>query len=127
MADEQKKDTRAFGYSKSEPEGRIFADGTLPPGYFPHPAMVAGSEAEKRYHEDALRDGAGIPWEGNATPLRQDGPTVAEYVAAGYKASAYPPQSYAPRSAPEEIAAAVAAEKAADEAAKAADKASKGR
>lgn len=28
--------------------------------------------------------------------LRQDGPTLAEYVAAGYKAENYPPQGYAP-------------------------------
>lgn len=47
-----------------------------------------------------------------AKPLRQDGPTVAEYVAAGYKASRYPPSRYASRSTPEEIAAAVEAEKA---------------
>jgi hypothetical protein len=72
--------------------------------------MVPGSDAERRYHEDALRDGAGIPWEGNAAPLRQDGPTVKEYVEAGYKASNYPPQGYASKSAPEEITAAIAAE-----------------
>ncbi len=35
--------------------------------------------------------------------LRQDGPTVAEYVAEGYKASNYPPQGYASRSTQEEI------------------------
>jgi hypothetical protein len=112
MADEQKRDARAWGYSKSDPEGRIFADGKLPTGYFTHPAMVPGSEAERRYHEDALRDGAAIPWEDNAAPLRQDGPTVAEYVAAGYKAASYPPAGYASRSTPEEIAAAIAADKA---------------
>ncbi|MGZ5987405.1 MAG: hypothetical protein ACXWLZ_00010 [Rhizomicrobium sp.] len=38
------------------------------------------------------------------------GPTIAEWVAAGYKASAYPPSGYASKSTPEEIAAAVAAE-----------------
>ncbi|MGA0564165.1 hypothetical protein ACO2RV_17100 [Ancylobacter sp. VNQ12] len=42
--------------------------------------------------------------------LRADGPTVAEYVAAGYLASAYPPDGYASRSTDEEIAAAVAAQ-----------------
>ena len=40
--------------------------------------------------------------------LRSDGPTVAEFVAAGYKASDYPPRGYAPRSTAEEVAAAVA-------------------
>lgn len=48
-----------------------------------------------------------------ASELRQDGPTVAEFVAAGYKAANYPPKGYEARSTPEEIAAAVAAEKAA--------------
>ncbi|OYY60772.1 MAG: hypothetical protein B7Y61_23070 [Rhizobiales bacterium 35-66-30] len=42
--------------------------------------------------------------------LRHDGPTVAEYVAAGYLASNYPPLGYASRSTEEEIAAAVAAQ-----------------
>ena len=37
---------------------------------------------------------------------RSDGPTVAEYVAAGYKAANYPPAGYASRSTAEEIAAA---------------------
>jgi len=49
----------------------------------------------------------------DAPALRQDGPTVAEYVAAGYKASNYPPHGYASRSTSEEIAAAVASENAA--------------
>jgi hypothetical protein len=42
--------------------------------------------------------------------LRLDGPTVAEYVAAGYQASAYPPEGYASRSTADEIAAAVTAQ-----------------
>lgn len=44
------------------------------------------------------------------TGLRDDGPTIAEFVSAGYAASAYPPKGYASRSTPEEIAAAVKAE-----------------
>ncbi|NLS03614.1 hypothetical protein HGP14_09610 [Rhizobium sp. P32RR-XVIII] len=47
---------------------------------------------------------------GGASVLRQDGPTVAEYVAAGYLASNYPPSGYASRSTPEEIDEAVAAQ-----------------
>ena len=39
-----------------------------------------------------------------------DGPTIAEFVAAGYPASAYPPRGYASRSTAEEIAAAIAAQ-----------------
>jgi hypothetical protein len=49
----------------------------------------------------------------DAGALRDDGPTIAEFIAAGYSASNYPPQGYASKSTVEEIAAAVA-----DEAAK---------
>ena len=48
--------------------------------------------------------------------LRQDGPTIAEYVSAGYRASNYPPDGYASRSTDEEIAAAIKAQKEAIEA-----------
>lgn len=46
---------------------------------------------------------------------REDGPTIAEWVAAGYSAIAYPPSGYASKSTPDEIdaAGAAAAEKAA--------------
>ena len=42
--------------------------------------------------------------------LREDGPTVEEYVAAGYQAANYPPQGYASRSTEAEITAAIAAQ-----------------
>lgn len=42
------------------------------------------------------------------------GPTIAEWVARGYKAGAYPPHGYESKSTPEEIAAAIAAEAAAE-------------
>lgn len=45
--------------------------------------------------------------------LLDDGPTVEEWVAAGYKAANYPPNGYASKSSQEEIDAAIAAEKAA--------------
>ncbi|MCA1490084.1 hypothetical protein I6F11_04020 [Ensifer sp. NBAIM29] len=45
--------------------------------------------------------------------LRSDGPTVEEYVAAGYLAVKYPPNGYASRSTAEEIEAAIAAQSAA--------------
>lgn len=48
--------------------------------------------------------GEGVP------TLRRDGPTIAEFVSAGYRADAYPPRGYASKSSPEEIAAAVAAQ-----------------
>jgi hypothetical protein len=40
---------------------------------------------------------------------REDGPTVQEFVAAGYPASDYPPEGYASKSTADEIAAAMAA------------------
>lgn len=40
------------------------------------------------------------------------GPTIAEWVAAGYAARAYPPRDYVSKSTPEEIAAAIAAQEA---------------
>lgn len=45
-----------------------------------------------------------------ADEVRTDGPTVEEFVTAGYRAENYPPQGYASRSTPEEIATAVAAQ-----------------
>ncbi len=42
--------------------------------------------------------------------LREDGPTIAEFVAAGYPAANYPPHGYASRSSDAEIAEAVKAE-----------------
>lgn len=52
--------------------------------------------------------------------LRDDGPTIAEFIASGYPASKYPPHGYASKSTVEEIAAAVA-----DETAKAAAEAAR--
>lgn len=49
-------------------------------------------------------------WNVASDELRRDGPTVGEFVAAGYLASNYPPFGYASRSTDEEIAAAVAAQ-----------------
>lgn len=44
--------------------------------------------------------------------LRTDGPTVEQYVAAGYPAKNYPPHGYSSRSTSEEIAAAVSSQEA---------------
>lgn len=59
---------------------------------------------------------------GGKGALRDDGPTIAEYVAGGYSASDYPPHGYASRSTPEEIADAVKAAKGNEAAAKKAAK-----
>ena len=48
----------------------------------------------------------GCSWQGAA--LREDGPTVAEFVAAGYPAANYPPEGYVSRSTAQEIADAIA-------------------
>ncbi|MGN8276775.1 HeH/LEM domain-containing protein [Pseudomonas sp. SMN5] len=54
---------------------------------------------------------AGIKVTGaDADGLRTDGPTVAEYIAAGYKASNYPPEGYVSRSTDQEIAEALRTE-----------------
>lgn len=42
--------------------------------------------------------------------LREDGPTIEEFVAAGYKATDYPPEGFAPRSTPEQVKAAIDAQ-----------------
>jgi hypothetical protein len=46
-----------------------------------------------------------------APELRQDGPTLEEYMAHGYKASTYPPKGFAAKSPQEEIDKAVEQEK----------------
>ncbi|EHK56908.1 hypothetical protein [Allomesorhizobium alhagi] len=82
--------------------GREIVKGTddeVPAGLFD------GLKAEK--YVEALKAGK------KTEVLRDDGPTIAEYVAAGYPASKYPPEGYASRSTPEEIEAAVTAEDAA--------------
>lgn len=56
-----------------------------------------------------------IVTDGSSLALRQDGPTVAEFVASGYKASNYPPKGYASRSTADEIAEALKAEQDAPE------------
>ena len=50
----------------------------------------------------------------DANGLKLDGPTIAEFVAAGYPAVNYPPEGYASRSSQEEIDAAIEAEKETD-------------
>lgn len=47
----------------------------------------------------------------DALTLKQDGPTVEEWVLAGYAAEHYPPHGYASRSTEEEIQAAITAQK----------------
>ena len=45
---------------------------------------------------------------GKAPELKQDGPTISEYVAAGYDPNGYPPKGYASKSSDDEVKAAIA-------------------
>ncbi|MCD5970769.1 HeH/LEM domain-containing protein [Pseudomonas quasicaspiana] len=56
-----------------------------------------------------------IVTDGKSSSLREDGPTIGEFIAAGYKASNYPPEGYASRSSADEIAEALKAEQEAPE------------
>jgi len=76
--------------------------------YEPHPVSPE-RKAELRAEGYKIIDARFAP----VTPIRKDGPTVAEYVAAGYLASGYPPKGYASRSTEDEIADAIAAHAAA--------------
>lgn len=60
--------------------------------------IIVENEMELAQHTDGAIDNT----------LKTDGPTVEEYVKAGYKASEYPPKGYASKSSKEEISAAVA-------------------
>lgn len=81
--------------------------------YEPHPVTPA-RKAELRGRGYQIIDAAFAP-AGHENPpdvdahgLRTDGPTIAEFVDAGYPAGSYPPNDYASRSTPEEIEAAIA-------------------
>lgn len=76
-----------------------------PIAYEPHP-VSAERKAELRGKGYKIIDTIFEP----IKVSREDGPTVAEYVAAGYLASNYPPSGYASLSTPDEIAAAIAAQ-----------------
>lgn len=56
---------------------------------------------------------AKAPQEKKLSELKQDGPTIEEWVLAGYAAKGYPPHGYASRSTDAEIQAAIAAQDAA--------------
>lgn len=78
-----------------------------PIAYEPHPVSPE-RKAELRKQGFKIIDARFDPNPKTGDGLRDDGPTVAEYVAAGYRAEHYPPQGFACRSTPEEIAKAIA-------------------
>ena len=66
MADDT---TPSWGYSKKDAQIFDLAPGeSLPKGYYPNPAMVPGSDAEKAYRDEAAREGAPVPWDPPAAP-----------------------------------------------------------
>lgn len=76
--------------------------------YIPHPVSPE-LKAKLRAEGYKIIDARFAP----VDHLRDDGPTVAEYVAAGYLPAGYPPKGYASRSTEDEIADAIAAHAAA--------------
>lgn len=73
---------------------------------------VSEAEAVSLLHRDKARlataaDGVDVP--------DTEGPTVEEYVAAGFRAENYPPEGYASRSTDDEILAAITAQEAKDD------------
>ena len=67
----------------------------------------AAKIAEADAHAETHPDRRAVQGEEASGELRQDGPTIAEYVAAGYAPEDYPPSGYASRSTAEEIQAAI--------------------
>ena len=77
---------------------------------------VSPAEAENFKRRGKARDATAeeIGAAGLAVELRTDGPTVEEFVTAGYRAENYPPEGYASRSTDEEVLAAIEAQEADD-------------
>ena len=78
-------------------------------GHTKYPMFVGNVIVNNPEEEKAARGEPSVPeagW-GKAPELKQDGPTVHEYVAAGYLAKNYPPKGYASKSSEEEIKIAV--------------------
>lgn len=76
-------------------------------------ATVKATDAEAAAFRETQSSAEQPEGEAGAVALKQDGPTVQEWVAAGYKASVYPPGGYASKSSAEDIETAIAAEAAA--------------
>jgi hypothetical protein len=90
-------------------------------GHTVYPKMVGDTIVYNKAQEDALPkpevenapEAEHTDWVQRPVTLKDDGPTVKEYVEANYKASEYPPKGYASKSTQEEIDEYVAAEKSA--------------
>lgn len=65
-----------------------------------HKRIVVKNQAEYDQHTEEAAQ---------AKELRDDGPTIGEYIAAGFKAKDYPPEGFKSKSSEEEIKAAIMA------------------
>ena len=74
--------------------------------------IIVNNEMELAQHSEEAKP-AEAGW-GKPPELKEDGPTIHEYVAAGYLAKNYPPKGYASKSSEEEIKIAVDEEVAAE-------------
>jgi len=74
-----------------------------------HAEMQTGLSVDKYARQAVVKVQPGTPNVHGTVALRNDGPTVAEFVAAGYSAANHPPEGFASRSSADEIAAAIAA------------------
>jgi hypothetical protein len=70
---------------------------------------AAQISTETETEADAPKQVGVLNYDGEVHPLRDDGPTIAEFLAEGYPAKAYPPSGFSSRSTQAEIDAAVAA------------------
>lgn len=86
--------------------GEKFGDGFLVPAHKVADLASHGFRAVEHVTETVDQAVAHV----EKDELKQDGPTVEQWVAEGYLAINYPPEGYAPKSTQEEIDAAIAAQ-----------------
>lgn len=82
------------GYGKDPNILNEFGHSIYPKMVYPNGRSEKGVVVNSKEEEDKLNGGE---------VLKQDGPTVKEWVEAGYKASEYPPAGYAIKSSQDEI------------------------
>jgi hypothetical protein len=74
-------------------------------GHTKYPMWVEKANGEKVVVNNESEENEAL---GIVKELKQDGPTIEEYVAAGYDPKGYPPKGYASKSSDEEIKKAIA-------------------